>query len=146
MSPVSRPDLATRYPLVLTSAKPHQYCHGQFRQLPSLRKLLRNPRVEMHPDTAKARSIADGDWVVLTTPSGQIRARALLKDTLDPGVVAAQHGWWQACDALGLPGYPVYGDGSANFNALIGGRDTDPISGSMPHRSYLCEVAPLEDA
>ncbi len=145
VSPVSRPDLATRYPLVLTSAKPHQYCHGQFRQLPRLRTLLRDPRVEMHPDTAKLRSIADGDWVVLSTPSGRIRARALLKDTLDPAVVAAQHGWWQACDALGLPGYPVYGDGSANFNALIGARDADPISGSMPHRSYLCEVAPLED-
>jgi anaerobic selenocysteine-containing dehydrogenase len=131
VSPVSRPDLIDRYPLVLTSAKPHQYCHGQFRQIPRLRKLLRDPRVEMHPDTAKLRSIADGDWVELTTPTGRIVARALFKDSLAPNVVAAQHGWWQACKALGLPSYPVHGDGTANFNVLIDGRDTDPISGSM---------------
>jgi anaerobic selenocysteine-containing dehydrogenase len=100
--------------------------------------------VEMHPDTAKLRSIADGDWVELTTPTGRIVARALFKDSLAPNVVAAQHGWWQACKALGLPSYPVHGDGTANFNVLIDGRDTDPISGSMPHRSYLCDVARLE--
>jgi anaerobic selenocysteine-containing dehydrogenase len=144
VSPVSRPDLIDRYPLVLTSAKPHQYCHGQFRQIPRLRKLLRDPRVEMHPDTAKLRSIADGDWVELTTPTGRIVARALLKDSLAPNVVAAQHGWWQACEELGLPGYPVHGEGTANFNVLIDGRDADPISGSMPHRSYLCDIARLE--
>ena len=146
MSPVSRPDLKARFPLVLTSAKPHQYCHGQHRNLPRLRKLLPDPRVEIHPDTARVRSIGDGDWVEIATPSGRVRARAMLKASLAPDVVAAQHGWWQACEALGLPGYPVAGEGSANFNALIGGEHTDPVSGSMPHRSYICEVTPLGDA
>ena len=145
LSPVSRPDLTDRYPLVLTSAKPHQYCHGQYRQIPRLRKLLPDPRVEMHPDAAKRRSIADGDWVEVATPSGRMRARALLKESLAPNVVAAQHGWWQACESLGLPGYPVNGEGSANFNLLIGGEHVDPISGSMPHRSYLCQVVRSED-
>ena len=48
-------------------------------------------------------------------------------------------------------GHPVVtgitdnGDGTANFNVLIGGKHADPISGSMPHRSYLCEVERLED-
>ena len=146
MSPASRPDLSGRFPLVLTSAKPHQYCHGQHRNLPRLRKLLRDPRVEIHPETARARAIAEGDWVEIATPSGRIRARATLKASLAPDVVAAQHGWWQACEALDLPGYPVSGEGSANFNALIGGEHTDPVSGSMPHRSYMCEVTPLRDA
>ena len=74
-----------------------------------------------------------------------MRARALLKNSLAPNVVAAQHGWWQACESLGLPGYPVNGEGTANFNVLIGGQDADPISGSMPHRSTLCDVARLDD-
>ena len=143
VSAARRPDLADRYPLVLSSAKPHQYCHGQHRNLPKLRKLLPDPQVEVHPDTAAARGIADGDWVGIRTPSGQIRARARFRDSLAPDMVATQHGWWQHCEALGLPGYPAHGDGSANVNLLIDDAESDPISGSAPHRSYLCEIEPL---
>ena len=40
-----------------------------------------------------------------------------------------------AITAKGLPGYdPTSADG-ANLNAVIGNRATDPISGSVPHRS-----------
>ena len=95
----------------------------------------------MHPDAAAARRIADGDWVRLATPDGAIRARAKLRDTLDPRVVSATYGWWQACTALGLPGYDTTGPDSANINDAIGNRATDPISGSVPHRSYLCEIS-----
>ena len=140
VSPNSRPDLLERYPLVLTSAKAHQFCHSQHRNLPRLRKLQRNPTVDIHPDAAGARGIGNNDWVTVETLSGKIRAQAKLKPSLAPDVVVAQHGWWQACEALGLPGYPVTGDGTANFNTLIDDRDADPISGSTAHRSYLCEV------
>ena len=143
VSPARRPDLAARYPLVLSSAKPHLYCHGQHRNLPKLRRLLPDPLVEVHPDTAAARGIGDGDWVGIRTPSGRVKARARYRDSLAPGVVAAQHGWWQACEALGLPGYPAHGEGSANINLLIDDEESDPISGSAPHRSYLCEIEPL---
>ena len=138
-----RPDLAARYPLVLSSAKPHLYCHGQHRNLPKLRRRLPDPLVEVHPDTAAARGIADGDWVGIRTPAGQVRARARFRESLAPDVVAAQHGWWQHCEALGLPGYPTHGEGSANVNLLIDDLESDPISGSAPHRSYLCEIEPL---
>ena len=138
-----RPDLAARYPLVLSSAKPHLYCHGQHRNLPKLRRRLPDPLVEVHPDTAAARGIADGDWVGIRTPTGQVRARARFRESLAPDVVAAQHGWWQHCEALGLPGYPAHGEGSANVNLLIDDLESDPISGSAPHRSYLCEIEPL---
>jgi len=140
MSHASRPELAARFPLVLTSAKSHAFCHGQHRNLPSLRKLQREPRVEMHPHAAAARGIADGDAVIVETAAGRVTARAKLRADLAPDVVAAQHGWWQACAELDLPGWPVSGDGSANYNLLIGNEDQDPISGSVAHRSYLCEV------
>ena len=143
MSAARRPDLAARFPLILSSAKSHLYCHGQHRNLPKLRRLLPDPLVEVHPDTARARGIADGDWVGIRTPSGEVRARARFRESLDPGVVAAQHGWWQHCEALGLPGYPAHGEGSANVNLVIDDVDSDPISGSAPHRSYLCEIEPL---
>jgi anaerobic selenocysteine-containing dehydrogenase len=146
VGPKSRPDLATDYPLVLTSAKSLHYCHSQHRGLPSLRKREPDPLIEIHPDAAAARDIADGDWVRLATPDGAIRARAKLRDSLDPRVVSATHGWWQACTALGLPGYDATSTAGANINLAIGNKETDPISGSVPHRSYLCEVSRAPNA
>ena len=143
MSAARRPDLAARYPLVLTSAKPHLYCHSQHRNLPKLRRLLPDPQVEIHPETARARGVEDGAWVGIRTPSGRAKARVRYRDSLAPGVVVAQHGWWQHCGELGLPGYPARGEGSANINLLIDDDESDPISGSAPHRSYLCELEPL---
>jgi anaerobic selenocysteine-containing dehydrogenase len=136
--------LAERYPLVLTSAKIPEYCHGQYRGIPALRRRVPHPEAELHPATAAARGIRDGDWVVVETPDGRLRARARLREDLDPRVVATQHGWWQACPELGLPGYDPYGPEGANLNQAIADRATDPISGSVPHRSYLCQVSRAE--
>ena len=143
IGPVSRADLAADFPLVLTSAKSLHYCHSQHRGMPSLRRREPDPAIEMHPEAAAARGIEEGDWVRLATPEGAVRARAALRPTLDPRVVSATHGWWQACDALDLPGYDATGADGANVNAVIGNREVDPISGSVPHRSYLCEVTRL---
>ena len=140
LGPTSRPDLAVHYPLVLTTAKSHMFCHGQHRNLPRLRKLQPHPKVEMHPDTAAARGIVEGDWVEIRTPTGRLRARATFKPALAPEVVVAQHGWWQACPELGLPGYPIHGEETANLNVAIGTEHADPVSGSVPLRSYPCEV------
>jgi hypothetical protein len=69
-----------------------------------------------------------------------MRARACLNGSLEPGVVSAQFGWWQACPPLGLPGYDTEGPGAANYNSLIDPEAADPISGTVALRSYLCEV------
>ncbi|HSL70994.1 MAG TPA: molybdopterin dinucleotide binding domain-containing protein, partial [Longimicrobiales bacterium] len=108
--------------------------------LPSLRRRARDPEVELHPTTAAARGIGPGDWVHIETPRGSIRARARMNDSLDPNVVCGQHGWWQACPEIGAPGYDAFSADGANFNLIIGNEAIDPISGSVPHRAYLCEV------
>ena len=146
MGPLSRTDLVADFPLVLTSAKSLHYCHSQHRGVPSLRRREPEPLVEMHPEAAAARGIAGGDWVRLATPEGAVRARAALRPSLDPRVVSASHGWWQGCEALDLPGYDATGDDGANVNAVIGNQDTDPISGSVPHRSYLCQITRIAEA
>jgi len=143
VGPLSRPDLAARFPLVLTSAKSPLYCHSQHRALPSLRARQPQPIAELHPETARARGIADGDWIAITSPAGAARARARLTRTIAPGVVCAQHGWWQGCAALGLEGTGAEGEGSCNSNLLFAGDAGDPISGSLPLRSFLCQVAPV---
>ena len=142
-SPLSRPDLAARFPLILTCAKSLWFCETQHRNVPSLRSRVPDPQVELHPDTARARGVAAGDWVRLETPHGSIRARARLNASLDPRVVCGQHGWWQACADLGMPSYPPFGPGSANLNLVLRQQPSDPISGSSPLRASVCDVALL---
>ena len=140
MSPVARPDLVTRFPLVLTNAKPPLFCQTQHRALPSLRRRARHPEVERHPAAARSRGIVNGDWVQIETPEGEVRARARLNDSLDPRVVSGQHGWWQACPELGEPEYDPFGPTGANLNRIAGATVLDPVSGTASHRAYLCEV------
>jgi anaerobic selenocysteine-containing dehydrogenase len=140
VSPRSRPDLVERYPLVFTCAKHTLFCESQHRALPSLRRLAREPEVELHPAAAAERGIGPGDWVSIETPEGSVRARARLNDSLAPGVVCGQHGWWQACPEIGAPGYDPFSADGANLNLIIGTGAVDPISGSVPHRAYVCQV------
>jgi anaerobic selenocysteine-containing dehydrogenase len=143
VSPRSKPDLAPRYPLVLTSAKSTWFCESQHRALPSLRRRAPDPEVELHPDTARARGIQAGDWVRIETPDGSVRARARLNEDLNPVVVCSQHGWWQACDEIGAPGFDPFGPDGANVNLIVRHQPADPISGSVPLRAYICNVARL---
>ena len=144
MGPRSRPELAERFPLILTCAKSTQFCESQHRALPSLRRRVPDPEVELHPAAAVERGIRAGDWVAIETPEGQVRARAKLNESLDPRVVCGQHGWWQACPELGAPAYDPFGPDGANYNLVIGNAAIDPISGSVPHRAYLCQIRRVE--
>jgi anaerobic selenocysteine-containing dehydrogenase len=120
-----------------------QFCHSQHRSLPRLRRHSPDPQVELHPAAAQARGIAADDWVVIETPRATMRARARLVSTLAPDVACAQFGWWQPCEPLGLAGYPAAGEGAANYNALIDTAVTDPLSGTVPLRSGLCQIRKL---
>ena len=144
ISPVSRPDLARKYPLVLTNAKFTTYIHSQLRGLSSLRKTSPEPTADIHPQTAEPYGIKNKAWMIIESPRGSIRAKARVTTGITPGVVCCQHGWWQECKDLDLPGYHSYGHASANPSLLIGSDIADPISGSLPHRSYLCRVRPAE--
>jgi hypothetical protein len=105
MQPRARPDLAARFPLILTSAKSALFCQTRHRALPSLRKRAPPPEVELYPTAAQARGIANGDWVSIETPQGSVRACDRLNDQLDPPGRGGTHGWWQACAEIGAPGY-----------------------------------------
>ena len=47
----------------------------------------------IHPDDAKRLAVADGDDVVVSTPSGTITLPAWLCDDIMPGVISVPHGW-----------------------------------------------------
>jgi len=143
MGPVARPDLIESFPLILTDAKSPNYIHSQYRHVARLRRNEREPRLDVHPETAEARGISDGDWVRLSTPHARARMRVRLSASLDPRVVRARAGWWQDCEPLDADGYDAENDGGANLNRTIGNADYDPIGGCVPHKSYLCDIKPL---
>jgi anaerobic selenocysteine-containing dehydrogenase len=133
------------YPLTLTFARLVQYCDDAHRNVPRLRRQAPDPFLEIHPATAGASGIGDGDWVLLETPAGAVTVTARLSASLDPTVVATQYGWWQECQQLPAPGYDPFGPEGANVNLLIPDDVTDPISGSVPHRSQRCRVRKRAD-
>jgi anaerobic selenocysteine-containing dehydrogenase len=54
------PDLAERFPLILSCAKSLWFRETQHRNLPSLRRSASGTPVELHPSTARARGIIAG--------------------------------------------------------------------------------------
>lgn len=125
-SPVSRPDLAEDYPLVMTSgARVMAYTHSQFRNLPQLRKLMPDPLVDINPADAAPRSIKTGDMVTVSSPRGSIRMKANVTDSILAGVVSLPHHW----------------PDEVNVNLLVDDSILDPISGFLPVKSQLCQVS-----
>jgi len=123
-SPVSTPDLAEHYPLVLTSGgRSKTYTHSQGRQLESLRSREPYPRLQMNPSDATVRGIGEGDEVRISSPLGAITMQAWITNVMPPGTVAAPHGW-----------------ADADINLLIPDAGLDPISGFPPFKSSLCQV------
>ena len=58
--------------------------------------------------------------------------------------------WWSGSMAggrrarrLGAPGYDPFSEDGANLNLIVGNAAIDPVSGSVPHRSYVCEIRAL---
>jgi len=123
-SPVSRPDLAKRYPLLLTTgARSTVYLHSEYRNLPSLRKLLPEPFIEINTETARSLGITAGDWVTVESLRGSIKIKAKPTDEIHPRVVSIQMGWAEA-----------------NVNFLTSNETSDPVLGIAGLRSSLCRV------
>lgn len=138
--PVSTPELKESYPLILiTGGRAIEYFHSEGRQITQLRKLVPDPAVEIHPDTAKGASIEDGDWVWLETPrmpGERVRFKAKLTSKISPHVVHAAHGWWFP----EKPG-PEHGCFESNICVVMtGDPPRDEICASVATRGTLCRI------
>lgn len=69
-------------------------------------------------NTAKQRGIEDGDWVEVTSPHGMIKLKAEFFPGIRPDTIMALHVWWQGCEELGLPPYPLLEGGATNANPM----------------------------
>jgi anaerobic selenocysteine-containing dehydrogenase len=127
------------YPLVLlTGAREKSYHHSRFREQRWARKVSPDPWLQVHPDDAAARGIADGDWVTVETSgyAGACRLRVSVTDDTLPGVVRTGMGWWYP-EAAG----PEHGALDVNINAAMSyDGPWDPVTGSADTRGLPCRL------
>ncbi|NPV70019.1 MAG: molybdopterin-dependent oxidoreductase [Firmicutes bacterium] len=117
--------LAGDYPLILTTGgRVSAYRHTEYRQIPLLREIAPEPLMWVHPGTAAALGIAQGNEVVVETPTGQCRAFAELSEGIKPGVVQLTPGWW----------------GEYNVNLAVPNSPCAEGTGTTPLRGLLCRV------
>jgi anaerobic selenocysteine-containing dehydrogenase len=133
------------YPLVLTFYRVVQFCDEHHRNIARLRRRVPEPCLEIHPRTASARGITDGEWINLESALASVRMKAKFNGSLHPNVVVTQYGWWQECKELGLPGQDPFSSNGSNVNRIIPNANIDPIGGSVPHRSQECRVSKLSE-
>lgn len=139
-SPLSSPELMKEYPLILTTgARYMEYYHSQGHHIPSLRKRVPYPEIEIHPDTAKKENVKDGDWVWVETPQvkgERVRFKVRVTSGIDARVVHAAHAWWYPEKPA-----PEHGCFESNINVVL--TDDSPreaICGSVPMRGTLCKI------
>lgn len=136
LSPVSTPDTAMDYPLILmTGCKVLPFFHSEGRQIASLRKLRPRPLLAVHPETLAGLGIAPGAAVRVATPHGQARFFAAADDGLPRDVVQADHAWWFP-ERQG----PEHAWRESCANLLFGHEHFDPDCGAEPLKCGLCRI------
>jgi anaerobic selenocysteine-containing dehydrogenase len=80
--------------LTLVTGAAHHFVSSSFASQQGLLDGEGTPFVEIHPDDADKRGIANGDEVILGNGRGRCRLRAVVTDGVRPGVVVSPKGRW----------------------------------------------------
>jgi len=142
-SPVSTPELARDFPLILTTGgRISVFFNSEHRQIEALRRASQQPVAEIHPDTAARYGIKRGDWIWIETKRGRMRQKAKLWTGIDPRVIHAQHGWWFPEEPA-----PEYGVWKSNVNVLTNTEAPhDPQMGTYQLRALQCRISRVDEA
>ena len=83
------------FPLVLTTGRVYAHWHTLTRTAKVKQLIRRDPEpfVEIHPQLAAELSVAEGQWVQLSTRRGTVRLKARLTDRVPHGVVFVPMHW-----------------------------------------------------
>jgi molybdopterin guanine dinucleotide-containing S/N-oxide reductase-like protein len=119
----------SQYPFELLARKADNFLNSTFANVPGMRALENPSLLEIHPQDATQRQIADGQPVRVFNDRGEIRLTARLTDAIQPGVLGARLDWAKA-SANGI-----------NINALTSERLTD-IGGGATFYSVLVDIQP----
>jgi len=86
-------------------------------------KIMWHPWVEVHPETAKALNVREGEHLIVTGPGGVLEAPAYITPGIKPGVVSAPLGYGQSHYGFMSTGYfSREGRGANAFDILPSGK------------------------
>jgi anaerobic selenocysteine-containing dehydrogenase len=138
-SPTATPELLNRYPLVFSDFHTSKvYNAGWLRHVPYLREIMTDPTVQIHPETAEARGIVNGDWVIVESPYNSLRLKAEVNRGIRKDTVMALHGWWQGCKELKKEDSALLA-GGANVNSMYntGKKAWDPLVTALSSQTLV---------
>lgn len=84
-----------RHPLAMISPPARNFLNSSFVNVASLQRMESRPLLELHPDDAAARGIADGDRVRVFNDRGEHVCHASLNGRARKGVVVGLGIWWR---------------------------------------------------
>lgn len=111
------PGASARYPLTLISPATRHTISSTLGQLRT-----RPAALQIHPDDARSREIADGDAICVRNDLGEVHCLAEVTSAVRPGVVYLPKGLWGRSTANGSTGNSLVSDaytdvaGGATFN------------------------------
>jgi formate dehydrogenase major subunit len=136
-NPVARP-ADPNYPLVATTYRlTEHYLSGAMSRFDSwLCELQPEMFAEISPELAGERGVADGDWVVISTPRGQIEAKALVTSRMQPVEIDGR-----PVHTVGMPihwGYSgeVVGASVNDLTPIV----MEPNTGIHEGKSFVCQL------
>ena len=145
LSPVSTPEKMEEYPFVLTTgARTYCYFHSEGKQIPYLREINPDPLIEINPQDALELGTADGQWVRVSNPFGSCVLKAKVTQTVYPGLVMAQHGFWFPEEDGEEP--HLYDVWRSNINLLMPHFYVGELGFGAPYKCLICKVEPIEES
>ncbi|MBP3957595.1 molybdopterin oxidoreductase family protein [Gemmata sp. G18] len=129
--PQTKPELAAKYPLQLLTPPATSFLNSTFVNVNTLRKSAGERTLEIHPTDAARRNITDGQMVRVFNGRGRFRARAIVGESVKPGVVVSLGLWWRK-----------FTDDGANCNSTTSTATTD-FGGGATFFDNLVEVTAL---
>jgi formate dehydrogenase major subunit len=127
-----------RYPYVITTYRltEHYLAGAMSRWNPWLTELMPELFIELSPELAQEKGIANLDWVKVSTPRGIIKAKALVTRRLRPFTIAGKR-----VHQVGMPWHwgwqgVVTGDVVNELTAMVG----DPNVSIHEGKAFVCNV------
>ena len=116
-SVATAPELGRRYPLAFISPPARNFLNSSFANVGVLKTLETAQRVELHPDDAAARGIADGDAVRVHNDRGEFTAIARVTSNVRRGLAVGLGIWWHKDTLHGRNINAVTSQALADFGA-----------------------------
>ena len=124
--PQTRSDLAAKYPLQLLTPPDPAFLNSTFANVPALRQAAGGPTLEINPEDAARRGIADGQGVTVWNARGRFRATAVVGESVKPGVVVSLGLRWRRdtedgvnCNTTTSTALTDLGAGATFFDNLV---------------------------